>query len=105
MCSFSTPCWSATEAMHNRNHCEFLKLGVITENFIAFPAQTLIEGEPLRCRCPVEADLSKRCVLRVLEFLFPAPTAQTIPTQANGLGIYAQKLMSPEGAAKPAAID
>ena len=34
MCSSSTPCWSATDAMHSLSHAELRKLGVMMENFI-----------------------------------------------------------------------
>ena len=36
MCSSSTPCWSATEAMQSFSHFELRKLGVMMENFMAF---------------------------------------------------------------------
>src|ERR1700690_809657 len=35
MCSSSTPCWSATEAMQSLSQFELRKLGVMTENFMA----------------------------------------------------------------------
>src|ERR1700685_753679 len=34
MCSTSTPCWSATDAMHNLSQFELRKLGVMMENFM-----------------------------------------------------------------------
>src|SRR5690349_5121822 len=34
MCSNSTPCWSATDAMHSLSHLELRKLGVTMENFM-----------------------------------------------------------------------
>jgi hypothetical protein len=33
MCSNSTPCWSATEAMQSLSHAELRKLGVMIKNF------------------------------------------------------------------------
>ena len=40
MCSKSTPCWSATEAMQSLSQFELRKLGVMMENFIGNTLQS-----------------------------------------------------------------
>ena len=52
MCSCSTPCWSATDAMQSLSQLELRKLGVMMENFkgldIAF---ALRELPPAKAAC------------------------------------------------------
>src|SRR6516162_2176986 len=55
MCSNSTPCWSATDAMHSLSQLELRKLGVMMENFMLAKlpraktavAQTFLEKYPI----------------------------------------------------------